>query len=51
MPTFVFPWKPNARGEPRLEAEARHERTLEGVGSSAMFGGVWPTYPHSMAPI
>jgi len=28
--------KPNARGEPRLEAEA--ERRLEGVGSSASFG-------------
>ena len=29
---------PNARGEPRPEAGARHERTLEGVGSSAWFG-------------
>ena len=28
---------PNAGGEPRLEAEAK--RTLEGVGSSAWFGG------------
>src|SRR5262245_35035395 len=30
------PQKPNARGEPRPEAGA--ERTLEGVGSTAMFG-------------
>jgi len=30
--------EPNARGEPRPEAEARHERKLEGVGSSALFG-------------
>jgi len=30
MPTIFFPWKPNARGEPRPEAEAK--RTLEGVG-------------------
>src|SRR5215510_5935130 len=29
---------PNARGEPRPAAEARPERTLEGVGSSAWFG-------------
>ena len=38
MPTIFFPWKPNARGEPRPEVGARHERTLEGVGSSARFG-------------
>ena len=47
---FSVPLAPNARGEPRLETEARHERTLSGVGSSAMFSGVWPTHPHSMAP-
>jgi hypothetical protein len=29
--------EPNARGEPRPEAGARNERTLWGVGSSAMF--------------
>lgn len=29
---------PNARGEPRPIAEARHERTLSGVGSSARLG-------------
>ena len=33
MPTFFFPWTPNARGEPRPEAGA--ERTLEGVGFRA----------------
>ena len=31
------PWAPNARGEPRPRAAARHERRLLGVGSSAMF--------------
>src|SRR5262245_53995033 len=36
MPTLFFPWKPNARGEPRPEAGA--QRTLEGVGSTALFG-------------
>src|SRR5713101_8452116 len=30
--------KPNARGEPRPRAGARHERRLLGVGSSAWFG-------------
>jgi hypothetical protein len=34
----VYLGQPNARGEPRLEAGATEERTLEGVGSSAMFG-------------
>jgi hypothetical protein len=29
---------PNARGEPPPEAGARHERTLEAVGSSAVLG-------------
>lgn len=29
---------PNARGEPRPRAGARHERRLLGVGSSAWFG-------------
>jgi hypothetical protein len=28
----------NARGEPPPEAEASHERTLEAVGSTALFG-------------
>jgi hypothetical protein len=37
METFVTE-PPNAGGEPRLEAEARYERTLEGVGSSAWLG-------------
>ena len=35
---FLVPLAPNARGEPHLEAGARHERTLEGVGSTAMLG-------------
>src|SRR5207245_1440358 len=39
MPTF-FLWKPNARGEPRLKAGT--QRSLEGVGCSAWFGGVRP---------
>jgi len=30
--------QPNAGAQPRLEAEARHERRLEGVGCSALFG-------------
>src|SRR5262245_42307127 len=38
MPTFVCPWKPNARPEPRLEAGARHEQTLEAVSSRPLFG-------------
>ena len=38
---------PNARGEPRLEAGA--QRTLEGVGSTAMFGWERP-WPHVGAP-
>ena len=38
---------PNARGEPRPMAAARHERRLLGVGSSAWFGwvGVWTPDP------
>jgi hypothetical protein len=32
--------QPNAGPEPRLEAGARHERTLEGVGSRPWFGSV-----------
>jgi len=36
--------KPNARGEPRPEAEA--QRTLEGVGSTAWFG---PALRHALA--
>ena len=38
MPTFVFPWKPNARPELLPEAGARHERTLEAVSSRPLFG-------------
>jgi len=30
--------QPNAGAQPRLEAEARYERRLEGVGCSALFG-------------
>src|SRR5262245_42378791 len=30
--------KPNVGSQPRPEAEARHERTLEGVGSMPLFG-------------
>jgi hypothetical protein len=29
-------WKPNAAAQPRLEAGARNERTLEGVGCSGL---------------
>jgi hypothetical protein len=36
MLTFLFPWKPNAGGEPLPEAGA--QRTLEAVGSTALFG-------------
>jgi hypothetical protein len=32
--------KPNAGGEPPPEAEARHERTLEAVGSTALLGAI-----------
>jgi hypothetical protein len=35
MPTCFLPWTLNAGGEPRPEAEA--QRTLLGVGSSAVF--------------
>src|SRR5215471_17587313 len=38
MPTVVLLWKPNARRELRLEAGARHERTLEAVSSTPLFG-------------
>src|ERR671923_662040 len=30
------PWKPTAKAQPRPEAGARHERTLSGVGCSAL---------------
>jgi hypothetical protein len=36
---------PNARGEPPLEAKARHERRLEAVGSSALLGAPLGTEP------
>ena len=39
---------PNARGEPRPRAGARHERRLLGVGSSALFGPAVP--PRSGLP-
>jgi hypothetical protein len=37
--TLLFPWQnawPNAAAQPRLEAAARNERTLEGVGCSGL---------------
>jgi len=39
--------KPNASGEARPAAGARHERRLLGVGSSAWFGrvGLWIPAP------
>src|SRR5262249_48355722 len=39
------PLAPNAAAQPRLEAEARHERTLEGVGCSGLFGQDVPPCP------
>jgi hypothetical protein len=50
MLTFVFPWKPNARHELRLEAGATQERTLEAVSSMPLLGpapmlGVGETVP------
>src|SRR6267142_113625 len=33
------PWLPHASGEPPPKAGARHERTLEAVGSTAWLGG------------
>src|SRR5439155_17864375 len=38
IPTFFFLWKPNAQAHLLPEAEARHERTLEAVRCSALFG-------------
>jgi hypothetical protein len=35
---LLFGSKPNARGAPRPKAGARHERTLEAVGSTAKLG-------------
>ena len=32
---------PNARGQARLKAGARHERTLEAVACTPLFGAVW----------
>ena len=43
MPNFVFPWKPNAGGEPLPKAEARHERRLEAVGCTPLFGAGFGT--------
>jgi hypothetical protein len=40
MPTVVFQWKPNARGELLPKAGARDERTLLAVSSTALFGQV-----------
>src|SRR5215471_2484709 len=37
--------KPNARRELRLEAGARHERTLEAVSSTPLFGAATPLVP------
>ena len=36
LPTFVFPWKPNARCQPPLEAAA--QRRLLAVGCTPWFG-------------
>jgi len=36
IPTFVFPWKPNAAPQPPPKAGA--QRTLEGVGCRHLFG-------------
>jgi hypothetical protein len=38
MPTFIFPWKPNAELQARPEAEAK--RKLEGVACKLWFGWV-----------
>ena len=40
LPPHARRAEPNARGEPRPTATARHERRLLGVGSSAMLGAV-----------
>src|SRR5438132_2244062 len=36
--TMILPLLPNAGAQPCPKAEARHERTLEGIGCSALFG-------------
>src|SRR5262245_27246240 len=38
--TTTLRQRPNAAAQPRLEAGARHERTLEGVGCSRLLGPV-----------
>jgi hypothetical protein len=45
-----FAWRTNAGGEPRPKAEARHERKLEGVGSSAWFGAELGREPSTGVP-
>jgi hypothetical protein len=42
---------PNATAQPRPEAGARHERTLEGVGSSAKLDGGRPARPGLAPPL
>jgi hypothetical protein len=42
--------QPNAAAQPRLEAEARYERTLYGVGCSGLLGdSSWSRYNCSIA--
>ena len=50
LPTFFFPLKPNARRELRLEAEARHERTLAAVACTPWFGAAARLWAASAAP-
>jgi hypothetical protein len=47
MPTFVFPWKPNAQAHLLPKAGATQERTLAAVRCSAMFG---PDTPRCDSP-
>ena len=41
----LYSVKPNAGPQPRLEAGARHERRLEGVGCRPMLGSEYTTKP------
>jgi hypothetical protein len=36
MPTFVFPWKPNATRQARREADATEKRTLYAVACTRL---------------
>jgi hypothetical protein len=42
--------EPNARGEPRARAGARHERRLLRVGSTALFGPATVPGPRKTVP-